>query len=47
MVVARACLSNNGRISLSRNFDMAVVGVCIDETIGRNGVPSYQEKEIK
>jgi hypothetical protein len=39
IVVVRTCLSNNGRINLSKNFEIPVVRKFIEETIGLNGVP--------
>ncbi len=36
IVVERTCLSNNGRMNLSKNLEIPVVGVFINETIGLN-----------
>ncbi len=44
IVVEWTCLSNHGRINLSKNFEILVVGVFIEETMGLSGVPSYKEK---
>ncbi len=45
IVVERTCLSNNGRINWSKNLEMPVVGVFIDDTIGISGVPSYENRQ--
>lgn len=42
IVVERVCLSKSGRSNWSKNLEIPVVGVSIDETIGLNGVPSYR-----
>ena len=40
IVVERTCLSNNGRSNRSRNLEMPLVGVLIEDTMGLSGVPS-------
>jgi hypothetical protein len=40
IVVERTCLSKNGRSNSSKNLEIPVVDVFIEETIGLNGVPS-------
>jgi hypothetical protein len=44
-VVEQTCLSNNDRINLFKNLEMPVVGVFINDTIGLNGVASYENKQ--